>query len=396
MRQLRLPALPGRLGALVAALCCAAALAACGGDDGAPAATATTPRALDLRVAPRAVPAPVGDVDGDRRADAVLIDDGAQRAWLLTSRGHAALVRLDHVRHGPFGQAGHEAVALGDVDGDGLADMALPNDRAGLAIVYGARRWPERLDLRAASAGVGLVRGKPTGRPAEAVARRGDELLAAVDCGVGCTEDRTVRMRIPRAGDSAPFAGKAFPRPVVDAPVRLLAPTAPWASGSDPRVAWLTIKPGPARHETPVVAAPGRRGVLLGPDDVLLGLTHDVALVETQPAVPSGANQTAQLKLYALSSSGTPATRELTQRADFDADGTLAPAGRCVVVSGWGNAPTTVWAVDAHTLDVAGSWSPKGAVSATGAVAGGRISIVAVSRAGRLSRASVALPSGCR
>jgi hypothetical protein len=55
-----------------------------------------------------------------------------------------------------------------------------------------------------------------------------------------------------------------------------------------------------------------------------------------------------------------------------------------------------VWVVDARTLDVAGSWSPKGAASATGAVAGDRVSIVAVSRTGRLSRATVALPSACR
>jgi hypothetical protein len=382
--------------ALAAAVGAALALAACGGDDGAPSATTTASRALDLRVAARAIPAPVGDVDGDRRADAVLVDDDAQRAWLLTSRGRTALVTLDHVRPGPFGQGGHEVVALGDVDGDGLADIALPNDRAGLAIVYGARRWPERLDLRAASARVGLVRGKPTARPADAVARRGDELLAAVDCGVGCTEDRTVRVRIPRAGRSAPFVGRVFPRPVVSAPVRLAAPISPWASGSDPRVAWVTIKPEPARHETPVIAAPGRRGTLLGPDDVLLGLTREVALVETQPDVPNGANQTAQLKLYALSSSGKPATRELTTEADFDADGTMMPAGRCVVVSGWGNTPTTVWAVDARTLDVVASWSPEGAASATGAVAGDRVSIVAVSRTGRLSRATVALPSACR
>jgi hypothetical protein len=375
----------------------AVTLAACGGSDGGvPSATTTAPRALDLRVARHAIPAPVGDVDGDRRADAVLVDDDAQHAWLLTSRGHGALVTLDHVSSGPFGQAGHEVVALGDVDGDGLADTALPNDRSGLAIVYGARRWPERRDLRAAGALVGLARGKPTARPGDAVARRGDELLAAVDCGVGCTEDRTVRMRIPRAGRSAPFVGRAFPRPVVSAPVRLSAPVSPWASGSDPRVAWQTVKPEPARHDTPVVAAPGRRGTLLGPDDVLLGLTREVALVETQPDVDNGANQTAQLKLYALSSSGKPATRELTALADFDAHGTMAPAGRCVVVGGWGNAPTTVWTVDARTLDIVGSWSPKGAASATGAVAGDRVSIVAVSRTGRLSRATVALPSACR
>jgi FG-GAP-like repeat len=325
MRQLRVPARTALAGA-------ALVLAACGADDnGAPAATVTMPRALDVRVPARAIPAPVGDVDGDRSADAVLVDDDAQRAWLLTSRGRAALVTLDHLRRGPFGQGGHEVVALGDVDGDGLADMALPNDRAGLAIVYGARRWPKRLDLRAAGAGVGLVRGNPTARPDDAVARRGHELLAAVDCGVGCTEDRTVRMAIPRAGHSAPFRGKAFPRPVVNAPLRLLAPISPWASGSDPRVSWLTIKPGPARHETPVVAAPGRRGTLLGPNDVLLGLTR-----------------------------------------------------------------TMVWAVDARTLEVAGSWVPKGAASATGAVAGDRLSIVAVSRSGLLSRETVALPSRCR
>jgi hypothetical protein len=382
---------------VAAAAVAALALAACGGGgNGAPAATVTTPRALDLRVPARAIPAPVGDVDGDRRADAVLVDDDAQRAWLLTSRGHAALVTLDHVRRGPFGQGGHEVVALGDVDGDGLADMALPNDRAGLAIVYGARRWPKRLDLRAAGARVGLVRGNPTARPDDAVARRGHELLVAVDCGVGCTEDRTVRIPIPRAGHSAPFSGKTFPRPVVRAPRRLVAPVSPWASGSDPRVSWLTTKPEPARHETPVVAAPGRRGTLLGPNDVLLGLTRDVALVETQPDVPNGANQTARLKLYALSSSSHPVTRGLTTEADFDADGTLAPAGRCVVVGGWGNTPTTVWAVDARTLDVEGSWAPKGAASATGAVAGDRVSIVAVSRTGRLSRETVALPSACR
>jgi hypothetical protein len=112
--------------------------------------------------------------------------------------------------------------------------------------------------------------------------------------------------------------------------------------------------------------------------------------------VPNGANQTAQLKLYTLSPSGKPATRELTTLADFDTHGTMAPAGRCVVVSGWGNTPTRVWAVDARTLDVASSWSPKDAASATGAVAGDRLSIVSVSPTGRLSRATVALPSACR
>lgn len=125
------------------AVAVAAALAGCG-DAETRSATTTAPRALDLRVAAHAIPAPVGDVDGDRRADVVLVDDDALLAWLLTSRGRGALVTLDHVSSGPFGQAGHEVVALGDVDGDGLADMALPNDRSGLAIVYGARRWPER------------------------------------------------------------------------------------------------------------------------------------------------------------------------------------------------------------------------------------------------------------
>jgi hypothetical protein len=369
-------------------------LAACGGSTEAPG-RASAVLALRLPARSWAVPAPVGDVDGDGLGDVVLAQGEGEHAWLLTSRGRDTLVALRHARlTGGFGQSGHAATELGDVDGDGFSDLALANDRFGLAIVYGARSAAATIDLRAAGRRVGLISGSAAGRAADAVARQGPDLLAAVDCGVGCLEDRTVRVRIPPACRVTALSGAPFPRPVATPPVRLSAPVAPWASGSSPLVVWRTTKPAPARRDTPLVAAPGARGRLLGPDDVPLGMTRAAALVATQPDVPSGAAVRSQLKLYRLS--GRPRMRALTREADFDVDGTMIAAGRCLLVSGWGNTPTAVWAVDARSLSVVSSWTQPDAASVAASPAGQRISIVAVSPAGRLSRAVVALPSGCR
>jgi hypothetical protein len=290
------------------------------------------------------------------------------------------------------GQPGYEVTPLGDVDGDGLADVAVPNDRFGLAVVYGARQWPRRIDLRVPGARVGIVRGSAAGRLSDAVARQGSQLVGAAVC-VSCPRIRTVRVAIPRARTVVSLEGPDVSAPTVTAPVRLAGQYGPWASGREPVMAWLTTRPARAMHFTPVVGAPGRPGKLLGPGDALAGLDADAALVVTHPDVAPNANLRTRLKLYRLSGNGKP--RTLSPPRD-NTSGAMMAIGRCLVVSGWGDAPAAVWAIDRRSLDTVGSWAPQGAAAVAGSPTGASITIVAVSPNGRLSRGGVALPSKCR
>ncbi|MEA2220795.1 MAG: hypothetical protein QOJ35_3421 [Solirubrobacteraceae bacterium] len=381
---------------LVAVLAAALAAPGCGETSGAQ--STLNLKTLGMRVAPGSTPLAVGDVDGDGTADIAFGGPETGRDWLLTSRGGAHVTRLVHSRLGPFGQSGHEISSLGDADGDGMDDIAIASDRRSLAILYGRRQWPARTDLRAAGdAHSAAVIGTGSTRPGDAVARRGATLIAAPDC-LRCPagQGRVLKIKLPKRGARVAVSGRTV-RGVRAPQGRVLSiPAAPWASGPQPVTAWKTTVRGSENLVyTPLVAASGRTPRLLGGNDVLLGTTPSAALAETQPETPNGEAQISRLRLYGLGPSGPRV--DLTPEAGLDARGMIATAGsRCILVAGWGNTTPAVWLLDAATLAERDSWQPAGASAAGASAAGSSISIVTLDGGGRISLAREPLPELCR
>jgi hypothetical protein len=385
-----------RTGLLVAVLAGASAVGGCGDRSGAPSTLKLA--ALGVRVAPGSTPLAVGDVDGDGTADVAFGGPETGRDWLLTSRGGAHLTLLVHSRLGPFGQSGHEISALGDADGDGMDDIAIASDRRSLAILYGRRRWPARVDLRAAGDGYSAaIVGMGNTRPGDAVARRGSVLIVAPDC-LRCPagQGRVLRINLPTRRSRVPAPNRTVPGVRAPRGKVLSIPAAPWSSGLRPVTAWKTTVRGSENLVyTPLVAVSGGKPRLLGGNDVLLGTTPSAALAETQPETPNGDAQISRLRLYGLGPNRPHV--DLTPEAGLDARGMITTAGsRCILVAGWGNTMPTVWLLDGATLAERDVWQPAGASAVGASSAGSSISIVTLREDGRISRAREPLPDHCR
>ncbi|HEX6373979.1 MAG TPA: VCBS repeat-containing protein [Longimicrobium sp.] len=90
------------------------------------------------------------DVNGDRRADLVVVHAGAVSVWMAASRGFAA------APGSPFSLPGATEAAAGDLDGDGVADVvAGPWEGDEVTVLAGPRL--ERRAVRACPRPIGLA-----------------------------------------------------------------------------------------------------------------------------------------------------------------------------------------------------------------------------------------------
>lgn len=336
-------------------------------------------------------PVPLGDVDGDGRPDAFVSDHAGERPWLVLSGHGGSTVVLRH---------GHAVARLGDLDGDGLQDIALPSDRGTLRVVYGRRaRWPGVLDVRARADGrSAVVQGTADrGAPTEAVARDGDGLLAGVDCPVdGCSRAIAYRVRVPARGQIVSLADGEPVRPVAGP---LLGPAAPWVGGAVATTAWTVLLPGNPNPDPPELVRAGHTPWRLGDRDLIGDATARAVLIEPQSDAPSGEAVQSSLVLHRLDEGGRTTALRLTESGDASSySGVLVDAGRCVLVSGTRvPEPPQVWAVTVKDMKVRRTWSFPGASAVTAQPrADGRIDVLTyVSHTGRLARAALVRPSAC-
>ncbi|MCA9662708.1 MAG: VCBS repeat-containing protein, partial [Myxococcales bacterium] len=98
-----------------------------------------------------------GDVNGDGLADLVAVDGESRRAWVIFGKADLAPVTLEAVSAGSGGYVldgvRSFAARLGDVDGDGLADLALrPADTYDTIAVFSGKADGSPVDIAVAPA----------------------------------------------------------------------------------------------------------------------------------------------------------------------------------------------------------------------------------------------------
>ncbi|HEY6763068.1 MAG TPA: VCBS repeat-containing protein [Baekduia sp.] len=387
-------------------LAAAAVVAAAGalgcGDWSAP--TVATQRSLAITVSgvvPQGSLSAAGDVDGDGRPDVTIEDVGRRRVWLLVSRGGARLVALEHFRAGGTVNSSTGVTPLGDLDGDGRAELALHTRRGSMTVLYGRTRWPSRVDLHAApGADAATVVGTAaTGQPS-LVARTGRALTIGVSCVArDCSPNVIYRVTAPAPGQVARLAGaERLPAPVPAAgDGRLeLGASDVWANGTPPVLSWTVDLPGDEGASAPLLQA-GPRTWRLGESELLVGATPGAALVATSSDAPPGEANLWALVLRRLDDDGGTKRRELVKENETFAGGALTTAGRCLLVSGWTATPPMVWAIDARSLDTVKHWAyPGAAMVVAQAAAGGRtVDSVVVRGSGTLARTTTPLPDDC-
>jgi hypothetical protein len=150
--------------------------------------------------------------------------------------------------------------------------------------------------------------------------------------------------------------GTAVPAPALPSGSgdRVLDSIPPWGSGARAVAAWLIRLHGSRGIGEPEVVSGGRGPWRLGANALLLGAGERAALIATQSDPPPGEAVQAALVLHRLDAGGRTKRLALTGEADANGvDGTLAPAGRCVVVGGWtGVDAPAVWVVDLSAMAV--------------------------------------------
>lgn len=98
------------------------------------------PWILRLRTQPWMVIA--GDVDRDGRDDVVVVETNAVSVWLATDAGHVP------APNSPFSIIGATEAAVGDLDGDGYADIAVgPWDGDEVTVVFGRDATVRRVQM---------------------------------------------------------------------------------------------------------------------------------------------------------------------------------------------------------------------------------------------------------
>ena len=161
-----------------------------------------------------------GDMTGDGRQDVVLVYDGNVEYW--PSLGHGNFGPRIHMRRSPRFPYGYDPrrVLLGDVDGDGLADLLLIADgRVTLWVNRAGNEWSDPIEIAGTpplsdTAAVRLADVHGTGvtgvlwsgeprasRPSRStsstsLAASKPYLLSAMDNGIGATTRSTTRRRL--------------------------------------------------------------------------------------------------------------------------------------------------------------------------------------------------------
>jgi len=198
-------------------------------------------------------------------------------------------------------------IGLGDADGDGRAEVAVPSERGDGVVLYGRSRWPARIDLAAAriAGSARLVGSDATGYPAT-VARSGRRLLVGTECrfGVGpCADGVAYRVALPSRDGSVILTGAAtVTAPPVAAGQQLAGPADYWVSAPAPTIGW-NARPTVGGPPT-VTLQSGARTWRLEPASYLIGAAPGVAVTARGGDGPRNDAERYTAVLYRVQASG--------------------------------------------------------------------------------------------